>query len=123
MQAARSNPRRVLVVDDGSILLGALGAALGGRGYDVTAVRLAEDAAPPAPLPLDQYCPDVILLQQSLLEYCQEWIATTTACERLGLSPRFLALRQSDQATASGELARSQAVTVCTPADLHLLLP
>lgn len=122
MQSATGERWRVLVVDDGSILLGALGAALGGRGYDVTAVRLADDAGTVSFL-LDQYCPDVVLLQQSLLECCRQWIASATACGQSGYSPRFLALRQGDQATASGELARYQAVTVCTPADLHVLLP
>ena len=115
-----SNRRRVLVVDDGSILLGALGAAIGDRGYEVLAVALDNDSQTLLAA-INHYRPDVVLLNHCML--------TQKSC-RLGRwfrrkAPKFLALRQGDQPTNAVELRRSlrRPVTFCTPADLPALLP
>lgn len=115
-----SNRQRVLVIDDGSILLGALGAAIGDRGYHVLAVAL-DDEGQTLLAAIDRYRPDVVLLNQRML--------TQDGC-RLGRwlrrkAPKFLALRQGDQPTSTLELRRSlrRPVTFCTPADLPALLP
>ena len=115
----QSKWRRVLVVDDGSILFGALGAALGRRGYEVHEVALADGAAA-LPAAITAYHPDVVLLNQALLASREfrpgEWRRPR---------PKFLALRQGDQPTDPIELAgsRGAAITICTPADLQTLLP
>ncbi len=120
MEGAIGNWRRVLVVDDGSILLGALRAALRERGYDVLAVEL--DAPSPAlSSAIDRFRPDVVLLDQTTLTgNCCPFV---TWLRRRAL--KFLALRQGDQPTNSAELRRNLArrVTICTPADLQALLP
>ncbi len=111
---------RVLVVDDGSILLGALGAALNERGYEVHAVAPDGDTRA-LPSAIAHYDPDVVLLDQMMLNdsrgRLRRWLR--------GKAPKFLVLRRGDQPTNSDELRHSlqQPVTVCTPADIQSLLP
>jgi hypothetical protein len=52
-------------------------------------------------------------------------LADLDECRRQGITPKFLALRQDDQATKSAQLRRNlrQPITLCTPADLQNLLP
>lgn len=116
--------RRVLVVDDGSILLGALGAALGDRGYEVLAVTV-DGEGQDLGAAIARYCPHVVLAKQWCLERCAQWLADLDECRRQGITPKFLALRQDDQATKSAQLRRNlrQPITLCTPADLQNLLP
>ena len=120
MEGAAASWRRVLVVDDGSILLGALGAALGKRGYEVLAIPY-DDETQTLPTTIDRFRPDVVVLDQDTLTRPRcalvEWLRSR--------APKFLALRQSDQPTNSAELRRAlkQPVTICTPADIQALLP
>lgn len=119
-QGADSTWHRVLVVDDGSILLGALGAALGKRGYEVHAIASDSDTQT-LPAAIDRYHPDVVLLDQMMLSRSPGWLGRRLSAK----VPKFLVLRQDDQPTNSDELLQSlqQPVTVCTPADLQALLP
>jgi DNA-binding response OmpR family regulator len=110
--------QRVLVVDDGTILLGALCAALHQRGYDVHAI---DGAANPRVIAaaIGDYLPDVVLLNQALLVRGQRCLGRW-----LGRGIKFLVLRQSDQPTAPSDLLHTLAnpITICTPADLPVLL-
>lgn len=112
--------RRVLVVDDGSILLGAVSAALGNRGYEVVAVALDEEAQT-LPTAIDHYAPDVVLVDQKLLARNRRRFGRQFDDS----APKFLALCYGDQPTDSAKLRHrlAQSVTVCTPADIQSLLP
>jgi DNA-binding NarL/FixJ family response regulator len=110
--------RRVLVVDDGTILLGALNAALRQRGYDVQAVDSAAGGRGIAAA-IGDYHPDVVLLNQTLHARCRRCLSRW-----LDMGIKFLVLRQSDQPTALSDLLHTLAnpVTTCTPADLPTIL-
>ena len=110
--------RRVLVVDDGTILVGALCAALDRRGYDVHAVDGAAGGRGIAAA-IGDYHPDVVLLNQTLHARCRRCLSRW-----LDVGIKFLVLRQSDQPTALSDLLHTLAnpITTCTPADLSNIL-
>ncbi len=120
MALAANGWHRVLLVDNGSILLAALGAAIGARGYDVLAV-VSDDEGQELSAAIDRYQPDVVLLDQRTLALSLRQL--NRALRRK--APKFLALRQGDQPTDAAELRHSLhgRITVCTPADLQSLLP
>ena len=120
MERAAASWRRVLVVDDGSILLGALGAAIGARGYDVLPVA-PDGEGRELSAAIDRYRPDVVLLDQRTLELSLRQLSRALRRK----APKFLALRQGDQPTDAAELRHGLPgrVTICTPADLQSLLP
>lgn len=124
MQRGESQWHRVLVIDDGSILLGALGEALYSRGYEVHAVSL-DDATEALPHAIEYFGPDVVLLTQAMLDRCRRWLGERYYDVKHNARPKLLALRQGDQASDATELRRTlrHQVTICTPADLQALLP
>lgn len=116
----RANWHRVLVVDNGSILLGALGAALNRRGYEVHAIPADADTAV-LPSAIAEHHPDVVLVDEVVLS---QW-GPSPAAGQTRQAPQYLVLRPGDQPTNSEELCDNlqRGVTVCTPADIHTLLP
>lgn len=117
----RANWHRVLVVDNGSILLGALGAALNRRGYEVQAIPAGDTVIEVLPSAIADYRPDVVLVDEVLLT---QWGHSPASCASRQ-APQFLLLRPGDQPTDTDELHDNlqRGMTVCTPADIHTLLP